>query len=572
MWPCLLLVLMLLAVAPPWAVAAELVRGVFSLGSGLRPTPDDLLANPDVTGVSLIVSWEQLEPVEGVFDWRYLDAEIQRVAAAGKRVFLRYRLSGLRTPDWVFQSGAATFSFVNRNPYHATYGQRITIPLFWDPIFVEKKKQTIAAIGARYAGHPAIAYVVASCVNAMSDDWVFPDAPEDIASWQAAGYTTAKVIDACAQVIDATAAAFPAHAVVMAVGPTTDELDPDQHYVARAVASYGRTQYPGRFVTSKNNLNARTPDPMVTERLQSWTVLKEGQPDVAAQMLWFVTDDPTCRMDDKTPPCDPARMLEDAVRIARHYGLLFLEIYEKDIRNPDLAAVIHLAAAPAAPPTIDGFVADYYRLVLGRAPSEGEIALWVARLRSEPGAADAMVAWFFNRTATLSRPVTLSEYVRLLYRTILQRAPTDGELTATVAGRMLPAMNLLVPGFVGAGEFQTLARSVPPSQIVHRLSVGVLGRQESAEENQAGVDLFALTGDWMAVALSYLNSPEYVGGTRSFADHIGVLYRTFLGRAPGHAERDGWLAFLGLYLGAIQRELTASEEFQAKLDALLQRQ
>jgi beta-galactosidase GanA len=48
----------------------------------------------DVDGISVRQRWGDLEPIEGVYDWRYLDNVTARAAAAGKGVLLRIGTGG----------------------------------------------------------------------------------------------------------------------------------------------------------------------------------------------------------------------------------------------------------------------------------------------------------------------------------------------------------------------------------------------------------------------------------------------------------------------------------------------
>ena len=80
--------------------------------------------------------------MEGMYDWSYFDSEITKVAKAGKKVLLRISSGGKNTPEWVFDAGVQTFSFVDPQT-NAT----ITVPVWWDPIFLEKKRNFIAAMG-----------------------------------------------------------------------------------------------------------------------------------------------------------------------------------------------------------------------------------------------------------------------------------------------------------------------------------------------------------------------------------------------------------------------------------------
>jgi hypothetical protein len=98
--------------------------------------------------------------------------------------------------------------------------------------------------------------------------------------------------------------------------------------------------------------------------------------------------------------------------------------------------------------------------------------------------------------------------------------------------------------------------------------VNVLGRPETPAENAAWVAEIARSGDWVGVALGFLDSPEYVAGTRSLAEHVRVLYRTFLGREPDQGGLDGWLGVITRRLGPLQVGFTESPEFQHRIAQL----
>ena len=234
--------------------------------------------------------------------------------------------------------------------------------------------------------------------------------------------------------------------------------------------------------------------------------------------------------------------------------------------------LVAATTSAAALPPLDGFVAGFYTQVLGRSPASAEIAAWVGFLRGQPGSpgAQAMVQGFFNSVENLHRPMTLATYVRLLYRTILQREPAPAEVDAWLTHGMLPVLNQLIPGFVNSPEFQQLLLTTPPSAIISRLYRNVLGRTESPEENAAWVAWLAAGGTFDGLAVGFFNSVEYLGGTRSLAEHVTILYRTFLGREPDAAGLTGWLDHIAAGLGAIQLGFTLSPEFQGRVERLFQ--
>ena len=106
-----------------------------------------------------------------------------------RKVVLGITSGGLNVPDWLLADypDIQTFTFIDTNPHHSTYGQPVTIPVFWDPIFLAKKIAFIQAAGAHFAAHSSIAVVSCSFANATTGDWNIPDAPEDIAQLAGGG-------------------------------------------------------------------------------------------------------------------------------------------------------------------------------------------------------------------------------------------------------------------------------------------------------------------------------------------------------------------------------------------------
>jgi hypothetical protein len=354
-------------------------HGVFSAGPAGVPVPADVLSHPFVNGVTVRHRWPDVEPFEGVYDWSHVDTEITRVAEAGKAVLLRIAAGGRNTPSWVLAAGVQTFSFVDSNSFRDTFGETLTIPVFWDPVFLAKKTQFIAAMGRRFAEHPSVRLVSASCANATTDDWNVPDSAVDVDNWLALGYTPDKLIEACKEIIDAAMTAFPDQLVLMAVGTNSRALDPDANHVARAVTDYARERYPERFIVQKNSLSATTPDPALTTTLGAWQIMLDHRPHVAGQMLWFVSNDSTCRMNGRVAPCDPVAVLRQAVTTGAHYGMLYQEIYQQDVRNPDLADVIVYAAdllsTPTTPTDVTGATTSFSDFTLSWSAATDDVAV-----------------------------------------------------------------------------------------------------------------------------------------------------------------------------------------------------
>ena len=215
------------------------------------------------------------------------------------------------------------------------------------------------------------------------------------------------------------------------------------------------------------------------------------------------------------------------------------------------------------------FVAQFYTVVLGRAPEAGAVDAWVGLLLADPQNARFIVRGFFSSTEFLRvRQGRVADYVALLYETVLGRTASPAELAAWEA-ITVDRLAALVPGFVNSVEFQDRLRRTPASDVVTRLYRNVLGREPAPQEVTDWVAILQRTGDWVGVSLGFLNSREYLDGVRSFGDHVVILYETFLDRTPAAAEVDAWLRIVGELLAPIQDGFVNSPEFQQALDELL---
>jgi hypothetical protein len=349
----------------PTGVVPVIPKGIISMPSGGPNFPDQILNDPRVMGLDVVGKWPDVEATEGVYDWSSLDSQLAQAAAHGKKVIFGIASGGVNVPDWLMANpDVQTFTFIDVNPYNPTYGQPVTIPVFWDPIFLTKKIALIQATGARYAANPNIVVVGCSFANAVNFDWNIPHAPEDIANWLAAGYTSELVVNAGEMIVDATMAAFPNQNVVMPIGTGAPGLDPSVTYLAETVVDYATTTY-GRFITEKDALAAYTPDPSTV--VFDWLVLFNQCPNVAAQMLWKVSGDNTYRMNLGVPG-DPADILRTAITMGSRYGTQYQEIYESDLMDPTLSSVIDYANTlltttpplPAAPSNLNGTASGRY--------------------------------------------------------------------------------------------------------------------------------------------------------------------------------------------------------------------
>ncbi len=343
--------------------SAQIPRGIFSLGGSGNKASASALADPDVVGITIRQDWADLEPTEGQFDFSFLDSEVARATAAGKQILLRINTQAAK-PAWVTsaiqQAGGTFFTFDNN-------GVPATIPVFWDPTFLAKKKAMITALGAHLSGNSALRIVAASFANALSEDWSVPHTPPEVLDWFAAGYTSAKLLDAGKQIIDTTMAAFPNQYVTLAIGGNghvggTGNLDPTATYVAQNAIATARASWPGRLIAQINSLstfNPAAPGPNDS----AWNLLWNSGPEVAAQMVYWCYNEPTYRANGGVPG-DPATVLSTSVDAALRYDANYIEVYQTDVLN--LPGVITYARSSLAPsPALPALLNVSTRLQVG---------------------------------------------------------------------------------------------------------------------------------------------------------------------------------------------------------------
>jgi hypothetical protein len=214
---------------------------------------------------------------------------------------------------------------------------------------------------------------------------------------------------------------------------------------------------------------------------------------------------------------------------------------------------------------LETFIRCFYNTVLDRVASDDEVAAYTAFLNANanPAGASRFVHAFLDSPEHLNQPVTLESQVNLLYRALLGReADPDG--LAGWAAILLGRYNTVIPGFVNSTEFQRLLATTSPATLVIRFYLNVLNRTPSDAEVQAWVDHLARTGDYAGLAVGFLNSTEYLSTPRTLAEHVAILYRTFLDREPDPTGLGGWVNYLAVQYGTLQDAFIASAEFQSR--------
>ena len=112
-------------------------------------------------------AWSEIEPVEGQYDWKKIDDAMAGWAKAGKQFSFGVMCANSHskdpyvTPKWVFDAGAKCRMIDMKdvsNPYAGVPGQK-AVPDFYDPVFLEKLRNFLSAMGKKFDGDGRIAFI-----------------------------------------------------------------------------------------------------------------------------------------------------------------------------------------------------------------------------------------------------------------------------------------------------------------------------------------------------------------------------------------------------------------------------
>ena len=358
--------------------------GLFaSSGTPNDPIPDRILSLPFVAGVSIRTTWESVEPLEGEFDWSYIDSQLARAEAAGKRAILRV-MAGIYAPQWVYDAGAESTVLRGHNQNNKLFGREFRIPVPWDAVVLDRWKRFIAALGERYNGHQAIYAVAMAGPTGLTSEMILP---QDEEVWTAAGYSDARLIAAWTTTIDAYARAFPDTPLSLAVSAIPIPRHPGTTRPAQEVVAYGLAHYGSQFYVQGNWL-ADTFPPLdesgpynelyqLLSRASSRTTVGF---QIGGHKLSGQSYDPESDQDSSTLTTDLGRALERALMA----GASYIELNERHFNNStydsDLRRIaLRLAGSSRAPPGGSGrpLWPDRSARILPRAEFGGSAPCWL---------------------------------------------------------------------------------------------------------------------------------------------------------------------------------------------------
>jgi len=311
--------------------------GIYVLIPPGKEVPHKVLNSISITGVILRGNWPALASQSDIINLDYYHQQMDRAEKAGKVVSLVINNGGVNTPDWVSEKSSSSLFFKNKNKFHDSYDDDIHIPAYWDSNLLREKKRLLSLLAENFSEKKALKLVSIQCANATTDDWNIPVSSNNVSQWLRAGFDDEVMLEACKVLLDHAAKVFPSQDLRMALGRVPRVITSKPDYLAKSIYEYGSENYPERFFIQRHNLFVKTPQPKRVDHLGGWQLNYDAFPFNAAQMLWPVVDEKSCRANAGKKPCNAKSTLKKIIAISRQYGFRYVEVYLSDVLDSRLS-------------------------------------------------------------------------------------------------------------------------------------------------------------------------------------------------------------------------------------------
>ena len=302
-------------------------------------------ADSFIKGLDFLAQWCNLEPHPDVFNWAPLDTVFQEAQASGKFVILTL-IPGFETPSWALAGvDGFTSSFSYNTPDDTNAADARVLPLPWDPTYLGRWFTFLRAVADRYGDDRSFRAIEAAGPTSVSTEMTLPDLtgsqkiagyPEivdgglpasyggkqldgsDIAAWEAAGYTPAKLVGAWTEAFATYHQIFRDQYLALALFPSLPIGDDSTVNLSQGpqvrmdVVSEGRTNYQPSFILQEDGLagNGSGSDP-------GYNIVKAN------------CDAAVTGLQTKVPPKDAP--LAPALTLGLDANLSFIEVYASDV-------------------------------------------------------------------------------------------------------------------------------------------------------------------------------------------------------------------------------------------------
>jgi hypothetical protein len=313
----------------------KMMSGVFIVTDHNVAIQPATYTNPAVDGIVIRTFWRNVQPAPDMFDWSFIDSQIQAASASGKKVILVV-LPGAFTPAWALQ-GVQTAQFVV--DYGFVQGQTVTLPLPWDATYLSRWFAFVHVLGQRYDSNPAVVNVPATGPTSISEEMSLPNDPTAVTEWKQLGYTLQMYESAWQQTLAAYTQSFPTTQISQTFYPGLAIPDASSESATRVdLANFAFNRYGQHVAFQENGLSARKNAPSLGyDLVQQYS----AKTTVGFEMGTSATEKP-----DQMGGATAVSALRASVDLGLAAGVKFLEIYEKDELNPTLQPILaHMHSA-----------------------------------------------------------------------------------------------------------------------------------------------------------------------------------------------------------------------------------
>ena len=319
--------------------------GVYYLGTANIPLNISNYNNPNISGVVVRFSWDDLEHSPNNFNWTFIDGEITKAMSFNKKISLQ----PLGFPKWLDSIGVQQYYYIDKNTAHSTYGEVISNVVPWDSIYVGRYKNLLQHLSVKYASISTVSYINAIGVafSRGLPDTVLTDTTLLIQQpfWTAYNYNADTLGHLMMQITDYYMTLFPTTPLWCSVDYVLFQPSATgqaRNYLANIYCNYGITNYSDRFGLFREDISACNPSPTINTGSQ-WYIMQQNHCRTGAQMLWSVQDGPVRMNACGILPNTKSIVLDSAVNKGLSFGMRYLEIYGTDILDVSLATSIQQA-------------------------------------------------------------------------------------------------------------------------------------------------------------------------------------------------------------------------------------
>lgn len=246
-------------------------------------------AHPGVySGVVLQVSWQEIEPTEGILDLSRIQDGLDAVRLYNSKYPgspLRAKLrvyAGWNVPEWVVRRSGSRVLLDDRNG-------AVAAARFWTPTYRAAWRTLQGLLAARYDNDPLLAEVAVSSCSTLSDEpFILPATPANLVRLHAAGFTDAAYKD-CLRGAIVDYAPWKLTAIDYTVNPFHDtdagHERLDDAFTLEVLEAF-RATYKDRAVLANHGLQS----PLAQRQLSLYAALRRLGPPIEFQTISPVVD------------------------------------------------------------------------------------------------------------------------------------------------------------------------------------------------------------------------------------------------------------------------------------------